>query len=133
MQVVARYLWGNIEPALARRVRQEVRRPALDVFRESPYIGLHIRRGDKIAEGEMEFIETKVGVWMRVVIVYGRVTGYYHTAVMIDRLDGMHYDEDVMYSVPWVTSWVMVWKDVGVHIRLGAICYDAVLFVRMVL
>lgn len=57
---MARYMWKNIEPALQEHVRKEVERPELDVFRQSGYVGLHIRRGDKIAEGEMEMVETHV-------------------------------------------------------------------------
>ena len=53
-------MWKNIEPALQEHVRKEVERPKLDVFRQSGYVGLHIRRGDKIAEGEMEMVETHV-------------------------------------------------------------------------
>ena len=57
---MARYMWKNIEPALQRRVREAVERPELDVFRQEKYVGLHIRRGDKITEGEMEKVETQV-------------------------------------------------------------------------
>lgn len=57
---MARYMWTNIEPTLQEHVRKEVDSPELEVFRQSPYVGLHIRRGDKIAEGEMEMVETKV-------------------------------------------------------------------------
>ncbi|CAB1121484.1 GT23 [Ectocarpus sp. CCAP 1310/34] len=58
-QVMARLLWKNLTPWLQEDVRKALERPDLDVFRRKPFVGLHVRRGDKVGEGEAQKVETK--------------------------------------------------------------------------
>lgn len=58
---MSRLLWKNLTPWLQEDVRKALERPDLDVFRRKPFVGLHVRRGDKVAEGEAQKVETKVG------------------------------------------------------------------------
>lgn len=67
---MSRIMWKNITPWLAEDIRKETELPELDVFRNEPFVGLHIRRGDKISEGEMEKIDAKVSAFTRVLLVY---------------------------------------------------------------
>lgn len=60
MQVMARYFWNNLTPWLEEDIEKALDRPQVDVFRREPYVGLHIRRGDKVAEGEAKKVDTKV-------------------------------------------------------------------------
>ncbi|CAM9552176.1 unnamed protein product [Ectocarpus sp. 4 AP-2014] len=59
LSVMARLLWKNLTPWLQEDVRKALERPDLDVFRRKPFVGLHVRRGDKVAEGEAQKVETK--------------------------------------------------------------------------
>ncbi|CAM9400430.1 unnamed protein product, partial [Hapterophycus canaliculatus] len=52
LAVMASYLWKNITPWLQADVNDVIRAPPTGVFRESPFLGLHIRRGDKVTSGE---------------------------------------------------------------------------------
>ncbi|CAM9656415.1 unnamed protein product [Scytosiphon promiscuus] len=58
LAVMARYFWNNLSPWLEEDVRKALDRPEVDIFRKQPYVGLHIRRGDKVAEGEAAKVET---------------------------------------------------------------------------
>lgn len=57
---MVRYFWNNLTPWLEEDIENALDRPEVDVFREKPYVGFHVRRGDKVAEGEAEKVETKV-------------------------------------------------------------------------
>ncbi|CAN0067173.1 unnamed protein product [Pylaiella littoralis] len=57
--VMVRYFWNNLTPWLEEDIENALDRPEVDVFREKPYVGFHVRRGDKVAEGEAEKVETK--------------------------------------------------------------------------
>ncbi|CAM9692366.1 unnamed protein product [Scytosiphon promiscuus] len=52
LAVMAEYLWSNVTPWLQDDVDAVVNAPPTDAFRESPFLGLHIRRGDKVTSGE---------------------------------------------------------------------------------
>lgn len=41
-------------------MRVALDRPDVEALRQQPYVGFHIRRGDKVAEGEAKKVETKV-------------------------------------------------------------------------
>lgn len=57
---MARYFWSNLTPWLEEDIENALDLREVDVFRQNPYVGFHIRRGDKVAEGEAEKVETKV-------------------------------------------------------------------------
>lgn len=59
-QVMARYFWKNLSPWLEEDVRKTLDRPDVEIFRSEPYVGFHIRRGDKVSEGEAAKVETRV-------------------------------------------------------------------------
>lgn len=60
MQVMARHIWKHLTPWLEESVRAALDRPDVQALREQPYVGFHIRRGDKVAEDEAKQVETKV-------------------------------------------------------------------------
>lgn len=60
MQVMARYLWQHLTPWLEEDVRAALNRPDVQALRQKPYVGFHIRRGDKVSEGEARKVETQV-------------------------------------------------------------------------
>lgn len=60
MQVMARYLWEHLTPWLEEDVRVALERPDVQALRQKPYVGFHIRRGDKVSTGEADKMETKV-------------------------------------------------------------------------
>eukprot|EP00903_Cladosiphon_okamuranus_P007639 g7408.t1 len=51
---MARYLWSNITPWLQADIGTVVRAAGSGVFERSPFLALHIRRGDKVRLGEAE-------------------------------------------------------------------------------
>ncbi|CAM9512138.1 unnamed protein product [Ectocarpus fasciculatus] len=59
LSVMVRLLWKNLTPWLQEDVRKALERPDLDVFRRKPFVALHVRRGDKVSEGEATKVETK--------------------------------------------------------------------------
>eukprot|EP00903_Cladosiphon_okamuranus_P021622 g19881.t1 len=59
LAVMARYLWGHLTPWLVEDVRAALERSDVQALRLEPYVGFHIRRGDKVAEGEADKVETK--------------------------------------------------------------------------
>ncbi|CAM9749320.1 unnamed protein product [Ascophyllum nodosum] len=52
LAAMASYLWSYMTPWLKRDIDIVVRAPKEDVFREHPFLGVHIRRGDKVANKE---------------------------------------------------------------------------------
>ncbi|CAN0312629.1 unnamed protein product [Ectocarpus sp. 12 AP-2014] len=52
LAAMAKYLWSNVTPWLQADVDFVTRASPSDVFQESPFLGLHIRRGDKVSQGE---------------------------------------------------------------------------------
>ncbi|CAB1104168.1 GT23 [Ectocarpus sp. CCAP 1310/34] len=66
LAAMAKYLWSNVTPWLQADVDFVTRASPSDVFQESPFLGLHIRRGDKVSQGEAsmylceEYLETAV-------------------------------------------------------------------------
>ncbi|CAM9470553.1 unnamed protein product, partial [Hapterophycus canaliculatus] len=58
LAVMARHFWKNLSPHLEEDVRKTLDRPEVDIFLKQPYVGFHIRRGDKVAEGEAAKVET---------------------------------------------------------------------------
>lgn len=60
-QVVAKYLWSHVTPWLQADVDFIAAAPPSDVFESSPFLGLHVRRGDKISMGEAHFHPCEVG------------------------------------------------------------------------
>lgn len=57
--MMARFLWKHLTPWLEEDVRVALERPDVQALRQKPYIGFHIRRGDKVAEGEAKKVATK--------------------------------------------------------------------------
>ena len=57
---MARYLWQHLTPWLEEDVRAALSRPDVQALRQQPYVGFHIRRGDKVSEGEAPKVETQV-------------------------------------------------------------------------
>lgn len=57
---MAKYLWSNVTPWLKADVDFVTRAPPSDVFQDSPFLGLHIRRGDKVSQGEAHMYLCKV-------------------------------------------------------------------------
>ncbi|CBJ33653.1 Alpha-(1,6)-fucosyltransferase, family GT23 [Ectocarpus siliculosus] len=51
LAAMAKYLWSNVTPWLQADVDFVTRASPSDVFQESPFLGLHIRRGDKVTHG----------------------------------------------------------------------------------
>lgn len=47
-QVMAKYLWSYKTPWLEADIDAAVRAPDTDVFENSPFLALHVRRGDKL-------------------------------------------------------------------------------------
>lgn len=61
LQVMMRYLWSHLTPWLEKDVDIALERPDVEALRQDPYVGFHIRRGDKVVEnGEANKVETKV-------------------------------------------------------------------------
>lgn len=52
---MAKYLWSNMTPWLKADVDVVARAPESDVFERSPFLALHVRRGDKIKLHEAKF------------------------------------------------------------------------------
>ncbi|CAM9899855.1 unnamed protein product [Ascophyllum nodosum] len=59
LAVMARYLWSYMTPWLKRDVAIVTHAPGTDVFRESLYLGVHIRRGDKIYMKEATYHDSE--------------------------------------------------------------------------
>lgn len=57
-QATADHLWSNISPWLREDV--EFITSVDEVFNTAPYVGLHIRRGDKISSHEAKFVGAEV-------------------------------------------------------------------------
>ena len=64
LQVMAKYLWSHMTPWLRRDV--EFVTHVEETFQRSPFLALHIRRGDKITQGEAKAIDVEVRYWGRV-------------------------------------------------------------------
>lgn len=45
---MTKYLWSNMTPWLKADIDVVARAPESDVFEKSPFLALHVRRGDKI-------------------------------------------------------------------------------------
>ena len=62
-QVMTEYLWSYMTPWLQADINVVTHTPHTDVFENSPFLALHVRRGDKlIREAKMHFCE--VGVYV---------------------------------------------------------------------
>lgn len=58
---MAQYLWGRLAPWIEEDIESIVRANSTAALSKEPYIGLHIRRGDKVSKGEAKYIDTEVG------------------------------------------------------------------------
>ena len=58
LQVVAKYLWSHMTPWLRKDV--DFVTHIEDTFQQSPFVALHIRRGDKITQHEAQEIDVEV-------------------------------------------------------------------------
>lgn len=47
-------------PWLQNNIHHATQNDDLQGFNDSPYVGIHVRRGDKVKEGEADLIETEV-------------------------------------------------------------------------
>lgn len=64
-QVMAERLWDYMTPWLKSEVDAVIRKATNSTEKEtrfSPFVGIHIRRGDKIAKGEANVTSSEVGV-----------------------------------------------------------------------
>lgn len=59
VQVMAKYLWSYIAPWL-RKDLDFVAAYVERIFQGSPFLGIHVRRGDKITTGEGKSFDVKV-------------------------------------------------------------------------
>lgn len=59
LAVVSKYLWRHMTPWLQNNIHHATQNDDLQGFNDSPYVGIHVRRGDKVKEGEADLIETE--------------------------------------------------------------------------
>lgn len=59
-QVVSKYLWSHTTPWLQKNIHDATHGGDLQKFSDSPFVGIHVRRGDKIKEGEADLIGAEV-------------------------------------------------------------------------
>lgn len=62
MQAMAQYLWAYMTPWLKRAVKIVTSSAKAQVFEELPYLGVHIRRGDKITSKEAAYHSSEVNL-----------------------------------------------------------------------
>ena len=56
------YLHSHWQPWLKRDIQSILDEPATAAVREVPYIGMHVRRGDKLREAEAHDVKVVLGM-----------------------------------------------------------------------
>lgn len=60
MQVLAKYLWSNLTPWLQADANFIAHAPVSAGFDQLPFLAIHVRRGDKVAEGQGDMYTCEV-------------------------------------------------------------------------